>query len=173
MSHPCRQRKGVSLIVVQLTDLVHQSHISCTSSLPLFLHRAIWSRTPDSRTCHEQLLSLPYQTGKQWIEDQIIKCWWLLYQIWAITHSALSPSCDLQYKLGMLRNDCSLLEACAASDMWVFQGDRKLSLPRFSFASSVQIKWKLNHSAAGRIWCMTKGDEKAGDSGGVGVGIVM
>lgn len=67
----------------------------------------------------------------------------------------------------------AFFEACAASDMRVFRGDSKLSLPRFSSASSVHIKWKLNHSAAGRIWCMTKGDEKAGDSGGAGVGALM
>lgn len=31
----------------------------------------------------------------------------------------------------------------------------------------------MNHSAAGKMCRMTKGDEKAGDAGAVGVGTVM
>ena len=114
-----------------------------------------------------------YQTGKPRTEHQKIKCWWLLTKslIWSVTHPALSPSGDLLFKLNMLENGWSFsfflfffFPECTLPVRWSFfcWGDRQESLGGFSSAWSVQIKWKMNHSAQGRIWRMTKGDEEAG-----------
>lgn len=62
----------------------------------------------------------------------------------------------------MLQNGFSTLEMATTSEMEFSEGTGNNLSGGFSSFFRVQIKWKRNHSAEGRIWRMTKGDEGAG-----------